>query len=107
MVTDSENFYHSILDLLEDPDENEEVIDLMTWWMWFVVHLINHKYGKLTDSTAVFFLIPHLHSIVLAKAVCCRKFGQNAPPCKNELMLTVYNLFILYCTVYKACYLTI
>ncbi|KAG1794537.1 uncharacterized protein HD556DRAFT_1431906 [Suillus plorans] len=31
-VTDSENFYHSILDLLEDPDENEEVADLMTWW---------------------------------------------------------------------------
>ncbi|KAG2058510.1 hypothetical protein BDR06DRAFT_980373 [Suillus hirtellus] len=31
-VTDSENFYHSILDLLEDPDESEEVADLMTWW---------------------------------------------------------------------------
>ncbi|KAG1793400.1 hypothetical protein EV424DRAFT_1335986, partial [Suillus variegatus] len=28
-VTDSENFYHSILDLLEDPDESEEVCDLM------------------------------------------------------------------------------
>ncbi|KAG1739740.1 hypothetical protein EDB19DRAFT_1895445 [Suillus lakei] len=32
MVTDSENFYHSILDLLEDPDESEEVGDLMMWW---------------------------------------------------------------------------
>ncbi|KAG1836178.1 hypothetical protein DFJ58DRAFT_719153 [Suillus subalutaceus] len=32
MVTDSENFYHSILDLLEDPDESEEVAELMTWW---------------------------------------------------------------------------
>ncbi|KAG1862687.1 hypothetical protein F4604DRAFT_1882296 [Suillus subluteus] len=31
-VTDSDNFYHSILDLLEDPDENEEVADLMMWW---------------------------------------------------------------------------
>ncbi|KAG2151041.1 uncharacterized protein EDB93DRAFT_1249536 [Suillus bovinus] len=31
-VTDSENFYHSILDLLEDPDETEEVVDLMAWW---------------------------------------------------------------------------
>ncbi|KAG1787216.1 uncharacterized protein HD556DRAFT_1247165, partial [Suillus plorans] len=31
-VTDSENFYHSILDLLDDPDENEEVTDLLTWW---------------------------------------------------------------------------
>ncbi|KAG1844357.1 hypothetical protein F4604DRAFT_1884454 [Suillus subluteus] len=31
-VTDSENFYHSILDLLEDPDESEEVAELMMWW---------------------------------------------------------------------------
>ncbi|KAG1824027.1 hypothetical protein EV424DRAFT_1472015 [Suillus variegatus] len=31
-VTDSENFYHSILDLLEDPYESEEVGDLMMWW---------------------------------------------------------------------------
>ncbi|KAG2753958.1 hypothetical protein P692DRAFT_20720312 [Suillus brevipes Sb2] len=31
-VTDSENFYHSILDLLEDPEESVEVVDLMTWW---------------------------------------------------------------------------
>ncbi|KAG1763010.1 hypothetical protein EDD22DRAFT_846647 [Suillus occidentalis] len=31
MVTDSKNFYHSILDLLEDPDESEEVTDLMMW----------------------------------------------------------------------------
>ncbi|KAG1720887.1 hypothetical protein EDB19DRAFT_1646818, partial [Suillus lakei] len=31
-VTDSKNFYHSILDLLEDPDESQEVVDLMTWW---------------------------------------------------------------------------
>ncbi|KAG2097499.1 uncharacterized protein F5147DRAFT_747452 [Suillus discolor] len=31
-VMDSENFYHSILDLLEDPDESAEVGDLMTWW---------------------------------------------------------------------------
>ncbi|KAG0703964.1 hypothetical protein DFH29DRAFT_802625, partial [Suillus ampliporus] len=31
-VMDSNNFYHSILDLLEDPDENDEVADLMLWW---------------------------------------------------------------------------
>jgi hypothetical protein len=35
---DSENFYHSILDLLEDPDESEEVGDLMMWWTRFVMH---------------------------------------------------------------------
>ncbi|KAG1772137.1 hypothetical protein EDD22DRAFT_976678 [Suillus occidentalis] len=31
-VTDSETFYHSLLDLLEDPDEKEEVTDLLVWW---------------------------------------------------------------------------
>ncbi|KAG2352669.1 hypothetical protein BDR07DRAFT_1454911 [Suillus spraguei] len=31
-VTDSENFYHSILDILEYPDENKEVVELMMWW---------------------------------------------------------------------------
>ncbi|KAG1765163.1 hypothetical protein EV702DRAFT_1204689 [Suillus placidus] len=31
-TTDSETFYHSILDLLEDPEECQEVDDLLTWW---------------------------------------------------------------------------
>jgi hypothetical protein len=31
-VTDSERFYNSILDLLEDIDEQEEVRDLLVWW---------------------------------------------------------------------------
>ncbi|KAG2740811.1 hypothetical protein P692DRAFT_201842415 [Suillus brevipes Sb2] len=29
---DSETFYHSLLDLFEDPDESKEVDDLLTWW---------------------------------------------------------------------------
>ncbi|KAG2138538.1 hypothetical protein DEU56DRAFT_912402 [Suillus clintonianus] len=31
-VTDSETFYHSLLDLLEDPEECKEVDELLTWW---------------------------------------------------------------------------
>ncbi|KAG1840660.1 hypothetical protein C8R48DRAFT_781677 [Suillus tomentosus] len=31
-VTDSEMFYHSLLDLLEDPEECKEVVELLTWW---------------------------------------------------------------------------
>ena len=31
-VTDSEKFYNSILELLEDEDEKQEVEDLLTWW---------------------------------------------------------------------------
>jgi hypothetical protein len=32
MITDSERFYNSILDLLEDVDERREVEDLLKWW---------------------------------------------------------------------------
>lgn len=31
-VTDSEYFYNLIIELLEDPEENEEVTDLIKWW---------------------------------------------------------------------------
>ena len=31
-VTDSERFYNSILELLDDPDEKDEVDQLLTWW---------------------------------------------------------------------------
>lgn len=34
--TDSERFYHSILDLFEDPEEQKEVNDLRTWWNGYV-----------------------------------------------------------------------
>ncbi|KAG2345993.1 hypothetical protein BDR05DRAFT_974830 [Suillus weaverae] len=31
-ATDSETFYHSLLDLLEDPDKSREVSELLMWW---------------------------------------------------------------------------
>ncbi|KAG2057437.1 hypothetical protein BDR06DRAFT_980854 [Suillus hirtellus] len=31
-VTNSERFYNSILDIFEDPDEQQEVDDLVVWW---------------------------------------------------------------------------
>ena len=31
-VTDSERFYNSVLELLEDDDEKEEIQALMIWW---------------------------------------------------------------------------
>ncbi|TFK17506.1 hypothetical protein FA15DRAFT_683513 [Coprinopsis marcescibilis] len=31
-VTDSENFYNSLLDLMEDPEEAADVLSLKTWW---------------------------------------------------------------------------
>jgi hypothetical protein len=34
-VTDSETFYSSILDIFDDPEEQEEVKDLLSWWNRF------------------------------------------------------------------------
>lgn len=39
-MTDSERFYTSVLDLFEDPDEIEEVNELMVWWNR-CIHIIN------------------------------------------------------------------
>lgn len=32
MTTDSERFYDSILEILEDPEEQQEVQALLKWW---------------------------------------------------------------------------
>ena len=32
LLTDSERFYNSILELLDDPEEAEEANQLMIWW---------------------------------------------------------------------------
>jgi len=31
-VTDSERFYNSLLEILDDPAEKKEVLDLLSWW---------------------------------------------------------------------------
>jgi hypothetical protein len=31
-TTDSERFFNTVLDLLEDEEERDEVNDLLTWW---------------------------------------------------------------------------
>lgn len=32
LITDSEYFYNLIIELLEDPDEEVEVAELLKWW---------------------------------------------------------------------------
>ncbi|KAG2122018.1 hypothetical protein BD769DRAFT_1629280 [Suillus cothurnatus] len=52
-VTDSENFYHSILDLLEDPDECEEVVELMTWWTRRIFPNSSHSQRSISTNSAL------------------------------------------------------
>ena len=38
--TDSERFYKSVLDFLDDLEEKDEVADLLNWWNWHVFLII-------------------------------------------------------------------
>ncbi|KAG2345695.1 hypothetical protein BDR05DRAFT_880159, partial [Suillus weaverae] len=40
---DSETFYHSLLDLFEDPDESKEVEELLTWWNQYLYHPLSFR----------------------------------------------------------------
>ncbi|KAI6019112.1 hypothetical protein EDC04DRAFT_2869954 [Pisolithus marmoratus] len=52
LVTDSEWFYNSIMELLEDPDEIDEVELLMGWWNCALVR-IRQKQAKRKASTTI------------------------------------------------------
>ncbi|KAF8834707.1 hypothetical protein BDN67DRAFT_914415 [Paxillus ammoniavirescens] len=40
LVTDSERFYGSIVELLDDPEEKDEVNQLLTWWNRYINTLL-------------------------------------------------------------------
>jgi hypothetical protein len=48
MITDSERFYSSILDLLEDPNEQEEVNALLMWWNRYGSYALQVVLNRLT-----------------------------------------------------------
>ncbi|KAG1861313.1 hypothetical protein F4604DRAFT_1882483 [Suillus subluteus] len=89
-VTDSENIYHSILDLLEDPDESEEVGDLMTWWTRFVIHSINLKLQVNIMYSQIF---PNSSSSQrsISKNSALAKIRENALPFKDEPLILLIN----------------
>lgn len=97
-VTNSENFYHSILDLLEDPDESKEVTDLMTWWTQFVASSVSIL--KLTLVIVRFFQILLHHVKLSAKTAHYRRFGKNVLSCRNELLPTSISLCIFVIVLY-------
>jgi len=57
LVTDSEQFYNSILELLEDPDEKDEVDQLMEWWNRYVLlGIFENEIKELTDRSFLYIL---------------------------------------------------
>ncbi|KAG2143874.1 hypothetical protein BD769DRAFT_1661263 [Suillus cothurnatus] len=66
-VMDSENFYHSILDLLEDPDESQEVVDLMTWWTHCIFPNSSSSQQCISQNSAL-SKIHEKHTVLQAQA---------------------------------------
>lgn len=55
-ITDSERFYNSVLELLEDPDEKQEVAELLTWWNRYTIIAVIFSVlsSNLSDLSQVF-----------------------------------------------------
>jgi hypothetical protein len=45
LITDSEAFYASVITLLEDPEEQDEVRQLLAWWDRSVTHPIERRFS--------------------------------------------------------------
>lgn len=58
-VTDSERFYNSVLELLEDDDEKEEVQELMIWWNRYRVLLV--------------LRFPYISQLLFSSTPCCEE----------------------------------
>ena len=38
-LTDSKRFYVSVLEFLDNPEEKDEVDDLLNWWNWYDIFI--------------------------------------------------------------------
>lgn len=52
--TDSERFYNSVLDFLDDPNEKDDVDALIDWWNWYVCSIRLFACATLTRCSRVF-----------------------------------------------------
>ena len=64
LVTNSECFYTSILDLLDDPDEKDEVDQLLMWWNRYVL-IMNVVPVLMTVFRQIFLLYADLEQAPL------------------------------------------
>jgi hypothetical protein len=67
-VTDSERFYNTVLDLLEDVEEKEEVRKLLVWWNWCVTSRLVKTASELWSYVFRQIFLNHL----LAEPATCK-----------------------------------
>jgi hypothetical protein len=68
-ATDSERFYNSVLNLLEDVDEQEEVNDLISWWNRYIAFAFICLKTSNCILTAKFFPLKHPTYVQFPKTV--------------------------------------
>jgi hypothetical protein len=87
-VTDSERFYETVLELLEDPDEAQEANELLEWWDRYVVFFCSVGFADFHCSTvfpnhSTNLIAPNLNS-VLAKIRAKRAAAKAAEGGNNR-----------------------
>ena len=80
-TTDLEQFYDSILQVLKDANEQEEVQNLLTWWKWVSLHGTTQNWKLLSMLANRHIFWTTFQDIVLWKRILhCQRFersGQN------------------------------
>lgn len=81
-MTDSERFYNSILDLLDDPEEKDEVDQLLMWWNRYdSVGLIEHLIAFIVGKCSLF---TWRTSVCHLKTALSRGFDKSAQGTMRE-----------------------
>ena len=92
LITDSERFYNSILELLEDPDEKDKVDQLIGWWNRYVLSCVfDIEIDETTDRS---FLYIRKMNGCRPKIVFWREFARNE---LRKLLQLLMKLNSCYC----------
>ena len=92
LIMDSEQFYNSILELLEDPDEKDEVDQLIGWWNRYVLSCVfDIEIDETTDRS---FLYIRKMNGCRPKIVFWREFARNE---LRKLLQLLMKLNSCYC----------
>lgn len=94
-TTDSETFYHSLLDLLEDPEESQEIDELLTWWnrSVFLSPSMMSQWLICPTSSVKFSLLLLLPEDLPASTVPYSRSGKGALPSNKQQfqMLSIHS----------------
>jgi hypothetical protein len=89
IVTDSERFYNSILELLDDPLEKQEVEALLTWWNRLVSQSDPHSYYLYILADKYFQVTLRLH-VQSHRAGCQQRYARSGLLVGNRYYVIIF-----------------